>query len=171
MLTIADDPIPVPDALDLVIEASDVMAIIAAQRVERVHSLRREALAEAWAFGRELTGVVERGIRLELAAALRITEHAAGELIALAEVLVERYPMVLESLSRARVTEKHAQILARVLDAIEPTLRDTLAADALALAETHPVGSFRRRLHGLVDRARAANLTERHERALTTRRM
>ncbi|MFE7843915.1 DUF222 domain-containing protein [Microbacterium sp. NPDC057407] len=169
MLTIGDDPVPIPDALDLVVEASHVLAIIAAQRLERVHAMRREALADMP--DRGLQEVVERGIRLELAAALRITEQASGDMLALAEALVERYPSVLESLSRARVTEKHAQILVRVLDEVDPHLRDRVVDDALPLAEAQPVGTFARRLRRIVDDARASTLTERFERALTSRRV
>ncbi|KAF2414310.1 hypothetical protein B1729_05555, partial [Microbacterium sp. B35-04] len=61
-----------PDELDLVIEAADMMTVLAAQRLVRIDAMRREALREATRNGRVLTEVVERGVRLELAAALRI---------------------------------------------------------------------------------------------------
>ncbi|KAF2415411.1 hypothetical protein B2K11_20300, partial [Microbacterium sp. B35-30] len=70
-----------PDELDLVIEAADMMTVLAAQRLVRIDAMRREALREATRNGRVLTEVMERGVRLELAAALRITEHAAGDLL------------------------------------------------------------------------------------------
>jgi hypothetical protein len=162
---------PVPDALDLVVEVADMMAVFAAQRLERLDAMRREALAEAAHHGRELTEVVERGIRLELAAALRITEHAAGDLIRLADAVVHRYPAVLESLSRARMTEHHASILITALDEVEPGLRESLLVPAIALAEDQPVGAFRRRLRRLVDAARAVTLPERHRKALDGRRI
>lgn len=146
-------------------------AIIAAQRLERVHAMRREALSEAATFGRVLTPVVERGIRLELAAALRITEYAAGEMIVLAEALVERYPSALDSLGTARITEKHAQILGSSLDAVEPELRSKLLPQALDEAQAQPVGTFRRRLKAMIAHARAASLDVRHEEALVERRV
>src|SRR4051794_31022086 len=80
------------DALDLVLEIADMRACIAAQQLVRVDALRREALRDAETQGRALTDVLERSVRLELAAALRITEHAADEMIAFAEALVHRYP-------------------------------------------------------------------------------
>src|SRR5690606_13425052 len=102
---------PIPDAVDLVVEVADMMSVFAAQRLERVDAMRREALTDAARHGRELTEVVERGIRLELAAALRITEHAAGGILALAEAVVWRFPAVLDSLGHARITERHAEAL------------------------------------------------------------
>lgn len=162
--------VPVPDALDLVVEVADMMSVFAAQRLARVDAMRREALEDAARHGRELTDVIERGLRLELAAALRITEHAAGDLICQAEALVHRYPTVLASLGRAAMTERHAEILVNGLDEVEPELRDALLPQAVELAETHQVGTFRRALRMLVDRARSVTLAERHEAALAQRR-
>ena len=162
--------IPVPDALDLVVEVADMMSIFAAQRLARVDAMRQEALEDAARHGRELTDVIERGVRLELAAALRITEHAAGELICQAEALVHRYPAVLASLARAAMTERHAEILVNGLDEVEPELRDELLSRALELAETQQVGTFRRSMRRLIDHARSVTLTERHEAALAKRR-
>lgn len=161
---------PVPDALDLVVEVADMMAVFAAQRLMRVDAMRRDALRDAARHGRELTDVIERGVRLELAAGLRITEHAAGELLTQAEALVHRYPAVLASLGRAAITERHAQVLVRAFDAIEPEVRDALLPAALELAESQPVGAFRRSLLRLIDNARSVTLAERHEEALTRRR-
>ena len=160
-----------PDALDLVIEIADMRASIAAQQLVRVDAMRREALRDAETHGRELTDVLERSVRLELAAALRITEHAADEMISLAEALVHRYPDVLESLLRARMTERHATLLVEAVDQVEPSLRQPVLQRAILLAEAEPVGTFRRGLRKLVDAARAETLTERYERALQERRV
>ena len=62
------------------------------------------------------TEVIERGIRLELATAMRVTEYAAGRMITLADALVHRYPAVLESLAGGRITLKHAEILVDAVD-------------------------------------------------------
>src|SRR4051794_29272246 len=83
---------PIPDPVDLVVESQAMVSVHVAEQFLRVESMRQEALAEARGRGRQLVGVVERGIRLELAAALQITEHAAGTLIAEADALVNRYP-------------------------------------------------------------------------------
>src|SRR6187551_1121613 len=90
-----------PDELDLVVEVSDMMTVFAAQQLERIDALRRRALLDAELHGRALTEMIERSLRLELAAALRITEYAAGGLITLSEAIVRRYPAVLESLRHA----------------------------------------------------------------------
>ena len=160
-----------PDALDLVVEVADMRASFAAQQLVRVDAMRREALRDAETHGRGLTDVLERSVRLELAAALRITEHAAGEMISFAEALVHRYPDVWESLYRARMTERHAMILVEAVDQVEPALRAPVLARAIALAEAEPVGTFRRALRKLVDTARAETLGERFQRATLTRRI
>src|SRR6478735_11549595 len=160
-----------PDELDLVVEAADMMTVFAAQRLVRTDVMRRDALREATRNGRVLTEVVERGVRLELAAALRITEHAAGDLLGLAEALVHSYPVVLASMERARITERHAEILVSAVNELEPEFRTQVLAPGLALAEAEPVGTFRRKLRALIDTVRSATLTERYERAVTKRRI
>ena len=112
-----------PDELDLVVEAADMMTVFAAQRLVRIDVMRRDALRDATRNGRVLTEVVERGVRLELAAALRITEHAAGDLLGFAEALVHSYPVVLASMERARITERHAEILVSAVNELEPEFR------------------------------------------------
>jgi len=110
-------------------------------------------------------------VRLEIAAALRITEHTADGLIRFAEALVHRYPAVLGSFAVAGMTERHAELLVDALDAMEPELRDRILGPGIELAEAHPVGTFRRRLRILVDTVRVATLAERHEAALQRRRV
>lgn len=162
---------PIPDALDHVVEVADMMSVFAAQRLRSIDALRREALTDAAARGRSFTDVVERGIRLELASALRVTEHAASALVSLAEALVHRYPAALASLERAAITERHAEILAGALDEVEPALRDALLPRAVALAESEPVGTFRRRLARMIAAERSETLDERHRQAVLDRRV
>ncbi|WP_194397061.1 hypothetical protein [Microbacterium atlanticum] len=50
-------------------------------------------------------------MRLELAAALRVTEHAAGSLMSFAEAVIHDFPSVLTSMEHAAITEDHASIL------------------------------------------------------------
>ena len=160
-----------PDAVDLVVEVATMMAVFAAQRLERVDALRREALADAAQHGAQLTDVVERGVRLELAAALRMTEHAAGELLVRAEALVRRFPQMLEALSRGSTTERHAEIFVDAMVELEPEFHDVVVPRAVALAEAEAVGTFRRSLRRLIDTVRAQTLAERHETALSRRRV
>ena len=162
---------PHPDPLDVVMDLAGMMATVAAERLQRIDELRLAHLADAEVAGRVLTDVVMRGLRLELAAAMRITEYAAGNLIALAEALVQRYPEVMTAFSDARITERHAEMLVDGLDELEPDLQGDLLGEALALAESQPVGEFRRSLRKLIENARVVTLAERHEAALTHRRV
>ncbi|KAA9111627.1 DUF222 domain-containing protein [Microbacterium rhizomatis] len=148
-----------------------MISIMTAQQLQRVEVMRREALADATRHGYALNEVIERSVRLELAAALSITEAAAGGLIAQADALVNRYPAALDSLAGARITARHASLLVEMLDGVDPALRDELAPRAVALAEAQPVGTFRRLLRKLVDSAQASTLSERAEEALRTRRV
>lgn len=163
--------VPVPDALDRVLEAATMESVFAAYRLARVHALRCEQLAEAAGRGAGVTAIVERSIRLELAAAMRITEHAAGRMIVHAEALVRRYPKALDSLGGGRITPKHAEILVDEVDQLTPELRSQVSDQALELAEAQPVGTFRRALRALVQTAQAATLEQRYEWALAGRRV
>ena len=162
---------PRPGRLDVVVDLAATMAMYAAETLEQIDELRLAHLADAEVAGRHFTDVVMRGLRLEVAAAMRITEHAAGNLIALAEALVQRYPSALRALERARITVRHAEILVGGLDEMEPDLRTELFDRALALAEAQAAGEFRRSLRKLIDSARVVTLAERHEAALAHRRV
>ena len=157
-----------PDDLGLVCEVDAMVAVFAAQRYANVEAMRRGALASG-AYG-GVAEIAERSLRLELASALRVSEYAAGMLITRASALSARYPGALQSLAHARITERHAEILADELDRVEPDVRERLAPLAVELAEAEPVGVFRRRLATLIETARAATLAERHEEALAARR-
>lgn len=161
---------PVPDDVDLVTEVAGMMAVFAAERLQRVDGMRRGALTDAARYGGSAE-IVERSVRLELAAALRITEHAAATLLAHAEAMVHRYPAALDALGAARLTEAHARVLVDLLEPTSPAVRERLSVRAVELAEELPVGSFRRALRRLVEAEESATLTERHEQALTQRRI
>lgn len=166
-----DDYAPAaPSRLDQVIGSADMKTVHAAEQLMHIDAMRVEDLGHAGRYGAGLPDVALRSLRLELAAALRITEYAAGHLLDLSEALVHRYPAALRSMLRARMTQQHAEILVASLDELEPELRDGLLSPALALAEAEPVGTFRRALRRLVDAARAQTLVERHKEALTERR-
>ena len=162
---------PRPGPLDVVVDLEATIAMWAAERFQKIDELRLAHLADAEVAGRRFTDVVLRGLRLELAAAMRITEHAAGNLIALAEALVHRYPKAMRALEFAEISERHAEILVGGLDELEPELREGLFERALGLAVTQPVGQFRRSLRTLIETARVVTLAERHEAALQHRRV
>jgi hypothetical protein len=160
-----------PDAVDLVCEVDDMMAAFAAERFRRIDAMRRSILASESRNGRVLTDVVERGVRLELAAALRMSESVAGDLMAMAESLVNDFPAVLDSLGQARMSERHARHLVTTMLTVESDLHEALVPRAIALAETESLGAFRRSLRRLVEAARYATLEERHAKALEGRRV
>src|SRR5215207_3876095 len=78
----------VPDAVDLVLESATMLAVFAAERLRRIEAMRREALAPLAGRGSGAAEMAERSIRLELSAAMRITEYAAGRLLLQADALV-----------------------------------------------------------------------------------
>ncbi|MFB7892698.1 DUF222 domain-containing protein [Microbacterium sp. NPDC056044] len=162
---------PVPDVVDLVLETATMMSVFAAQRLIRIDAMRRELLHETTGRGDGVRDIVERSIRLELAAAMRVTEYTAGRLIAQAEAMVERYAPALDALGAGRITEKHAEIIADLLDEAPAELRADLLERAVPLAESEPVGTFRRALRHMIETARATTLEERHRRALRARRV
>ncbi|GAA1986648.1 HNH endonuclease signature motif containing protein [Microbacterium pumilum] len=165
------DAMPVPDVVDLVVEAATMEAVFAAQRLTRIDAMRRELLREAEGRGAGVTDIVERSIRLELAAAMRVTEYSAGRMIAHAEAVVHRYPAALDSLGGGRITPKHAELLVDALDQLPSDVRADVVTRAVELAESEPVGTFRRGLQALVERAQAATIEERWDAAVRTRRV
>ncbi|MGP3534979.1 DUF222 domain-containing protein [Microbacterium sp. RD1] len=159
------------DPLDLVTDVSTMMSVLAAERFVRVDAMHQDALRDSTVFRGAQVEIVERSLRLELAAALQITEYAADRLLVTAEALVGRYPGMLALLARAGTTERHADVFVELVDTVEPHLRDGVIPRAVELAETLPVGAFRRRLRTLVDSVRAAALEQRHQDAIATRRV
>src|SRR3546814_13575730 len=69
------------DPLDLVTELSTMMSVFAAQRFERVAAMHREALTEVTTFSGASLEIIERSLRLDLAAALHLQEHADVRLL------------------------------------------------------------------------------------------
>jgi hypothetical protein len=163
--------VPVPDVVDLVVEAAAMEAVFAAERLVRIDRMRRELLAEAVGRGSAVVEVIERSIRLELACAMRITEYSAGRMIVHAEALTHRYPEAWDALHGARITMKHAEILIDEVDQLTPDLRAQVTERALELAIAEPVGTFRRALRALVATVQAATLQERYQTAVQTRRV
>ncbi|GAA1941478.1 hypothetical protein GCM10009775_36590 [Microbacterium aoyamense] len=157
-----------PDTVDRMVEVADMMTVLAAERLMAVAVLHAEARERGPRMSAE---ILDRSVRLEIASELRITEYAAGELLALADGVVHRYPAVYDVLHRAEMTEKHAQILITAVDSVDPPLRAQVLDEGMTLATELPVGSFRRAMRALVDRVRAVSLVERHSQAVAGRRV
>ncbi len=163
------DEVPegIPTALDWVVMSADMATIHAAQRYRCIVELWDDAIRAA---DRDegASVLVERSVRLEVAAALRITEHAAGRLMGTGRALVKRYPAVWQAMSRAGITDTHVTIIVDGLDELE-IVRDELVGEVLALAEHMPTGPFRRAVKRIVDRERQGTIAERHAGAVTLR--
>jgi hypothetical protein len=160
-------PADVPSTLDWVVMCANMATVHAAQRYRCVVELWDDAIADMHRRDRDAV-LVERSMRLEVAAALRITEHAAGRMMGVGRALVDRYPAVLESMSHADITDTHATIIVDGLDQLE-VVRDELVAEVLAAAEEMATGPFRRYVRRVVDREQEATLAEQHAAAVAHR--
>ncbi|MFS0733455.1 DUF222 domain-containing protein [Microbacterium sp. 1P10UB] len=179
-----DDPEPYPGYWDEVTEraaaftprdavgqVTDIAAVLTIQTAEQyasVAALRRETMTDAGSSA-VADEMIDRSLRLELAAALRLTEYAVGDLLARSTALVERYPAALDAMMHARITDQHARYLVDLLDAADAETAVRLTRVAVALAEELPAGSFRRRLRRLIETEEAVTLAERHARAVAER--
>ncbi|CAL4858927.1 DUF222 domain-containing protein [Microbacterium sp. MM2322] len=163
------DEVPegIPTTLDWVVMSADMATVHAAQRYRCIVELWDDAIRAA---NRDegASVLVERSVRLEVASALRITEHAAGRLMGIGRALVYRYPQVWEAMSRAAITDTHATTIVDGLDELE-IVRDDLVGEVLTLAEEMPTGPFRRAVKRIVDREREATIAERHADAVAHR--
>ena len=162
---------PAPDAVDLVVETATMMSVFAAQRYARIEGMRRDLLTDAVAHGAGEVELVERSIRLELAAAMRITEYAAGRLIVVAQALHGPCRAAWDSLAAGRITEKHAETLVDLLGELTPDLQEGLVGEAVALAEAEPVGTFRRALRDRIATVTAPTIEDRYQSVVRSRRI
>ncbi|MFI8633952.1 DUF222 domain-containing protein [Microbacterium sp. NPDC077663] len=169
------DPMPLPDqvpdgipsTLDWVVMCADMATVHAAQRYACIIELWDDAIADARR-REEPVAFVERSVRLEVASALRITEHAAGRLMGVGHALMRRYPQVWEAMSRAVITETHATIIVDGFDQLDD-VTSGLVFEALSLAEELSTGPFRRAMKRIVDREQEATLAQQHAAALQHR--
>ena len=138
------DEVPegIPTTLDWVVMCADMATVHAAQRYACIVELWDDAIADARR-REEPVAFVERSVRLEVAAALRITEHAAGRLMGVGHALLRRYPQVWEAMSRADITDTHATIIVDGLDQLDDVTAG-LVSEVLSLAQELPTGPFRR---------------------------
>ncbi len=155
--------------LTMLLDADAAVATMAAERIEAVGVMRRFAVTGV-TYGASME-IALRSLRLEIAAALRITEYAADRLLDLADALTGRYPAVLEALGRANITQTHAEAFVDLMREVEPDLREQLAGEGLRLAEELPVGTFRRSFRDRIAQVRSVTLAERHASAVTRRRV
>ena len=160
-----------PDELDDVLDLTQTMMQFVAQRYSAIDGMRRRAVDEATAFSVDLASVAFRSVRLELAAALRVSEYVAEAMLVHAEALVHRYPEVWHSLHAGRIDDDKSHVLVAGLDEIGAEAAALLLPEALDAAENLQIGPFRRMLRRLIETHRASTLEERHEQALEQRRV
>ena len=156
---------------DAVGQVTDIAAVLTMQTAEQyasVAALRRELMTHAGSSA-VADEMIDRSLRLELAAALRLTEYAVGDLMARSTALAERYPAALDAMMHARITDQHARYLVDLLDAADPATAARLTREAVELAGALPAGSFRRRLRRLIETEESVTLAERHARGVTER--
>ncbi len=158
-----------PDALGRIVHADAMLGAYAADRLRNIERLHREAIAAAAAGPGMRHELVHRSVRLELAAALRITERGAAMLLDRADVLVNRYPAALAALASGAITEQHADLFTAAMERLTGHQRELHADRALERAEVLATGAYRRWLARLVETVTAPTLTERHEHALARR--
>lgn len=166
------DPVsgdPVAELLTAFAESTLARRRAAAVQLRALDEYRRAAL-DRLGDVRDF-GVSERSVRLEASLEVGMTEHEGERLFAVAEALVHRFPSVWLSLHAGRISERRAFSFVELLDPVEEHLVAELAERGLELAETLPDGSFRRAFRRLVEAARVETLQQRHEVALTHRRV
>lgn len=160
-----------PDALSEVLAVSEDFDVIQAVRYGAIDRMREEFFATFPGVSGSAHEMARRSLRLELAAALRITEYAAEVLIDTAEGLVQKYPAAWEALGQGRIGDQHARLIVSKLAPLPTDIQDALASDALALAEAFPVGVFRRKLDALIETVLQSTMVERRAEAVTRRRV
>ncbi|TPX02984.1 DUF222 domain-containing protein, partial [Schumannella luteola] len=104
-------------ALDEVVA---MQAEIDALSARRTTAIRAFATAFAEAFPVQTFPLQERSRRAELAAALRVPERTAENLLGEARLLVEELPATLAALARGAFSYRHAQALVDELAGLEP---------------------------------------------------
>ena len=115
------------------------------------------------------TDVLERSIRLEISAALRISAGAADALLRTARIAIDRFPEIIEALEVGRMSERHVGILVREVDDLDDECADEVIEAALPWAEKLTPPKFERLVRRLAERLRDEPLEQRHARAVLQR--
>jgi hypothetical protein len=153
--------------LDSIVEVEELIAGLLALRAVGIDEVQRLALA---AEGPARSGpgrpwspqvAARRVAASELAAATRISEREAEQLVADSAALVHELPATLESLRSGRVSYRHASILIDEARSLPAESWSAFEAAALPEAETRTPGGFRQRARALRERQHPASIDER----------
>ncbi|MDQ1576795.1 MAG: hypothetical protein QOH55_1945, partial [Microbacteriaceae bacterium] len=110
-----------------------------------------------------------RALRAELAAALRVPERTAENLLGVSEALVHRLPDTLVALTAGEISYRHAQIMVDHTGGLDDETRVALEAASLPYARTLTAAKFERKIRTLRERANPETIRERHVRAVCDR--
>lgn len=110
----------------------------------------------------------EREFRAEIAAALRISERGAANLIDEAEVITRHLPATHAALADGLITPRQASVLVDELADLDEAERGAIEADALAAAEQSAT-AFARMIRRLREKRAPEQAIDRHQRARENR--
>ena len=153
--------------LDSIVEVERLMASLSAYRAVAIDEVHRLALA---AEGPARSGpgrpwspqvAARRVAASELAAATRVSEREAEQLVADSASLVHELPTTLESLRSGQLSYRHASILIDEARTLPAESWPAFEAAALPEAETRPPGSFRQRARAVRERLHPDSIAER----------
>lgn len=144
-----------------------------ARRLVVLNEIRETALGSHSAHGSELA---HRALRLEVATALKQSEHTAERSLSLAYQASEQYPASLHTLATGEVSLPHLRVIAdagTILTTGDPEVdaqrRESYEAEALRYAREETPNRLRPIAQRLAAAHAQATLTERHEEAAPRR--
>jgi hypothetical protein len=114
------------DAIDEVVRLDTAINSLTALRTKAIEAARHESAATRSAGSSPL--LEERSFRAEIAAALRVTERTAENLIGNARVLTEALPATLNALSTGSISYRHAVVMVDELAGLPPGSQAALEA-------------------------------------------
>ncbi|MBX9472214.1 HNH endonuclease signature motif containing protein [Microcella sp.] len=161
--------------LDSIVEVERLMASLSAYRAVAIDELHRLALAAEGPArsgpGRPWSPVVaaRRVAASELAAATRISEREAEQLVADSASLVHELPATLDSLRSGRLSYRHASILIDEVRTVPAQSWPAFEAAAVPEAEARTPGGFRQRARAVRERLHPDSIADRRRAAEESR--
>ncbi|HEY8589988.1 MAG TPA: DUF222 domain-containing protein [Naasia sp.] len=143
----------------------------AADQYELIDQLRLEAEQETGATWAEPDALAWREFRAEIAAMLQAHEKTAQATIEQARMLVHFFPTTLDGLRRADFPERHARILVDEAAGLPEELLSEYEERLLPHAPVLVPSRFERLARKIAASLEPRNITERHQDAVTARRV
>lgn len=161
--------------LETIVEVERLMASLSAYRAVAIDEVHRLALAAEGPArsgpGRPWSPTVSarRVAASELAAATRISEREAEQLVADSAALVHTLPTTLEALRSGRLSYRHASILVDEARSLPEGSWSAFESVALPEAETRTPAGFRQRARALREREHPESIVQRRRAAEESR--